>query len=220
MTPRRIGAAVALGLAAALTLSACSGGGQDLSKQWEEASDKGYISGDGTSASFPEGERTDPVQFTGEVEDGSTLSSADILGKVTVVNFWYAGCAPCRAEAPDLVSAYDEFAGEHVAFLGINTRDQVAQAQQFAEEFGIEYPSIMDVAGGRSVQRAFAGQVPLNAVPTTLILDTEGRVAHRVLGQLAGASQLPTLIRETLAETGVEVPRTADAADGANESTE
>lgn len=220
MTPRRIGTAVALGLAAALTLSACSGGGQDLSKQWEESNEKGYISGDGTSASFPASERTDPVQFSGEVEDGSTLSSDDILGKVTVVNFWYAGCAPCRAEAPDLEAAYEEFAGDNVAFLGINTRDQVAQAQQFAQEFGIEYPSIMDVAGGRAVQRAFAGQVPLNAVPTTLVLDTEGRVAHRVLGQLAGASQLPTLIRETLAETGIEVPRETSTPDSASESAE
>ncbi len=196
---RRFGGAVALGLAAALTLSACSGG-NDLSKQWEESNDKGYISGDGTSASFPPADRTDPVQFEGEVESGDTVSSEDYLGKVTVVNFWYAGCPPCRAEAPDLVAAYDEFSGEDVAFVGVNTRDQVAQAEQFAKEFGIEYPSIMDVAGGRAVQRAFAGEVPLNAVPTTLVLDREGRVAHRVLGQLLGESQLPTLISETLAE--------------------
>ena len=65
---------------------------------------------------------------------------------------------------------------------------------------GAQVAVIMDNEGGRSVQRAFAGQVPLNAVPTTLVLDAEGRVAHRVLGQLAGESQLRTLIEETLAE--------------------
>lgn len=59
----------------------------------------------------------------------------------------------------------------------------------------------MDTAGDRAVQRAFAGQVPLNAVPTTLVLDAEGRVAHRILGQLAAASQLRTLVNETLAES-------------------
>ncbi|MCW2289648.1 TlpA disulfide reductase family protein [Leucobacter luti] len=200
MNRRRIGAVVALGLTAALALSGCSGGGNDLAKQWQESNEKGYVSGDGTSASFPPSDRTEPVEFSGEIENGDTLSSDELRGKVTVVNFWYAGCAPCRAEAPDLVEAYDEFAGDDVAFLGVNTRDQVAQAQQFSEEFNIEYPSIMDMPGGRSVQRAFAGQVPLNAVPTTLILDREGRVAHRVLGQLAAASQLSTLIKETLAE--------------------
>lgn len=197
----RVAAALALPLAASLALVGCSSGEADtLSQQWEEASDKGYVSGDGSSLSIVPAERTEPVEFAGTTEYGDELSSADTLGAVTVVNFWYAGCAPCRAEAPDLVAAYDEFSPEGVKFVGVNTRDQSAQAVQFAEQFGVEYPSIMDNEGGRDVQRAFAGQVPLNAVPTTLILDTEGRVAHRVLGQLAGASQLRTLIKETLAE--------------------
>lgn len=193
--------------------TACSGSADDLAQQWEDSGDKGFISGDGSSLSIPASERTDPVEFSGVVEDGSTFTSDDILGSVTVVNFWYAGCPPCRAEAPDLVEVYDEFAPEGVKFLGVNTRDQVAQAQQFSEQFGIEYPSIMDVAGNREVQRAFAGQVPLNAVPTTLILDEQGRVAHRVLGQLAAASQLRTLVQETLDESTNSGAATADTAD-------
>ena len=207
MTPRgskrsRVRALLALPVAAVLALSGCSGEGSDLSKQWEQGSGKNYVEGDGTSISIPPGDRTDPVQYSGETETGEQFGSADTVGSVTVVNFWYAGCAPCRAEAADLVEAYEEFSPDGVQFVGVNTRDQVAQAQQFSEEFGVEYPSIMDVAGDREVQRAFAGQVPLNAVPTTLVLDAEGRVAHRVLGQLAGASQLRTLIRETLDESG------------------
>ncbi|MHA3724807.1 TlpA family protein disulfide reductase [Leucobacter sp. HY1910] len=197
---RRIGAALALSLAGLVGLAGCSGGGNDLAKQWQESSDKGYVAGDGSSASFAPSERTEPVEYSGETETGDVFSSADTLGSVTVVNFWYAGCAPCRYEAPDLVAAYDEFTPQGVKFLGVNTRDQVAQATQFSEEFGIEYPSIMDNPGGRTVQKAFAGQVPLNAVPTTLVLDAEGRVAHRVLGMLAGESQLRTLINETLDE--------------------
>lgn len=198
---RRTTLALAVPLLAALVLTGCSGGGNDLAKQWQESSDKGYVSGDGTSLSIPAAERTDPVEFSGETDDNTTYGSADTLGEVTVVNFWYAGCAPCRAEAPDLAAAYAEFADQQVKFVGVNTRDQIAQAQQFAKQFSIEYPSIMDNAGGRAVERAFAGQVPLNAVPTTLVLDTEGRVAHRVIGQLAGESQLRTLIDETLAES-------------------
>ena len=198
---RRTTAALAASLIAALALTGCSGGGDDLAKQWQESSDKGYVSGDGSSLSIAPSERTEPVEFSGDTDFGTTIGSEDTLGSVTVVNFWYAGCAPCRAEAPDLVAAYDEFSPEGVQFVGVNTRDQIAQAEQFAEQFGVEYPSIMDNANGRATQRAFAGQVPLNAVPTTLVLDTEGRVAHRVLGQLADASQLRTLIEETLAES-------------------
>ena len=201
MSVRRIGGAVAAVAALTLGLAGCSTSDADnLSSQWQAGGDKGYVAGDGSSASFPAGDRGEPVEFTGETEYGSTLSSADTIGNVTVVNFWYAGCAPCRSEAPDLVEAYDEFAPQGVQFLGVNTRDQAAQATQFAQEFGIEYESILDNPGGRTVQRAFAGQIPLNAVPTTLILDAQGRVAHTVVGQLAGASQLRTLITETLEE--------------------
>ncbi|EYT51831.1 alkyl hydroperoxide reductase [Leucobacter sp. UCD-THU] len=213
-------AALAAPLAGALLLAGCSGGGENLAQQWEESSEKGYVSGDGSSLSLAPSERTQPVEYSGETETGDTFGSDDTLGSVTVVNFWYAGCAPCRAEAPDLVAAYEEFGPRGVQFVGVNTRDQVAQARQFSEQFGIEYPSIMDSPGGREVQRAFAGQVPLNAVPTTLVLDAEGRVAHRVLGQLAGESQLRTLITETLAETGGAEGEGAggagDSADGAN----
>lgn len=193
--------AAPLGLALTLLLTGCSGDGDDLQAQWNEGSGKGFVEGDGSTLTIVPEQRTEPVVFEGETEHGGTIGSDDTAGSVTVVNFWYAGCAPCRAEAPDLVEVYDEFAPQGVEFVGVNTRDQSAQARQFAEEFGIEYPSIMDSAENRAVQRAFAGQVPLNAVPTTLVLDAEGRVAHRVLGQLAGASQLRTLVKETLAES-------------------
>ena len=59
---------------------------------------------------------------------------------------------------------------------------------------------------GCAVQAAFAGQIPLNAVPTTLVLDAEGRVAHRIVGQIASESHLTTLIKETLAEQAAAGP--------------
>lgn len=189
-------AILALPLAAALLLAGCAGG-DGLSKQWQ-ASDGS--AGDGSTTSFILEDRGDAVEFEGVTEHGERFGSDETLGFVTVVNFWYAGCAPCRAEAADLVEVYEEFQPDGVQFVGVNTRDQRAQAVQFAEEFGVDYPSLMDTEGGRAAQRAFAGQVPLNAVPTTLVLDTEGRVAHRVVGQLAAASQLRTLVKETLAE--------------------
>lgn len=195
----RIAAILALPLAAAVALAGCSGN-DTLPEQWKEGSGKGYISGDGSAVSIPPEKREKPVEYSGTTEDGSTFGSKQTLGSVTVINFWYAGCAPCRAEAKDLVAADKEFGPKGVKFVGVNTRDQVAQAEQFAEEFGVKYPSIMDMAGDRGVQRAFAGSIPLNAVPTTLVLDAQGRIAHRVLGQLADEGQLRTLLNETLAE--------------------
>ncbi len=194
-----VGTVAAVTLTAAL--GACSGNtGGGISDQWNESADKGFVAGDGSSVSIIPAERSNPVEFSGTDPHGEPVESADFTGSVTVVNFWYAGCAPCRAEAADLVGAYEKYSPDGVKFLGVNTRDQAAQALQFEKEFGIPFPSVIDMQGDRGVQRAFAGEVPLNAVPTTLVLDTQGRIAHRVLGQLSSQSQLETLIKETLSE--------------------
>ena len=127
------------------------------------------------------------------------ISSADFAGDVLVVNFWYASCAPCRAEAPQLQELSAEYDGEGARFIGVNVYDQADTALSFNESYGITYPSIMDVKDG-AVKLAFTGTVPPKAVPTTLVLDKDGRVAARILGQLKDASILGTLIRDAIAE--------------------
>ncbi|MFO7690799.1 MAG: TlpA disulfide reductase family protein, partial [Cryobacterium sp.] len=137
--------------------------------------------------------------FAGEVESGEPVTSADYLGEVLVVNFWYASCAPCRAEADDLQAVNAQFTGQGAEFLGVNVRDQAPSALAFNKNYSITYPSVLDVDQGR-MQLAFSGSIPPNAVPTTLVLDREGRVAARILGQVLEASILETLIADTIAE--------------------
>jgi len=88
-----------------------------------------------------------------------------------------------------------------VAFLGVNVRDQAAQSLSFAETLGVTYPSVMDADDG-NLLLAFAGTVAPNAVPTTLVIDRQGRVAARFLGAIDGASSLTTIVNDTLAEDG------------------
>lgn len=182
----------------ALGLTGCSS--DPLAEQYREGSNKNYIAGDGSVTEITLDNRGDVIAFSGTTETGATVSSADYLGNVLVVNFWYAGCAPCRAEAPDLEQVYTETAPSGVNFLGVNVRDQAATIDSFNVRFGITYPSIIDQDG--QAQLAFAAQVPPNAVPTTLILDSEGRVAARILGQLKDPSILSTLITDIAAESG------------------
>ena len=73
-------------------------------------------------------------------------------------------------------------------------------SQAFAKKFGITYPSALTTVDG-SIKLAFAGSTPLNAVPVTLVLDKEGRVAARLIGQIEESSILETLVRETLEES-------------------
>ncbi|BDI21342.1 TlpA family protein disulfide reductase [Herbiconiux sp. L3-i23] len=189
---------MAIVAATALLLAGCAS--DPLADQYREGSGKDYIAGDGTVETFGVDSRGEPVEFEGATESGDEFSSTDALGDVLVVNFWYAQCPPCRAEARDLQSIAEDSAADGVQFVGVNTRDEAGTALTFAEEFGVTYPSILDYKDA-GVQLAFSARIPPNAVPTTLVLDRGGRVAARILGQVTEPSILETIIRETADET-------------------
>ena len=191
-------ALVAIALVGATVLTGCTAN-DDLADQYREGTGQGYISGDGAYTVIAEADRGEPVTFSGEIESGDSVSSDDYLGDVLVVNFWYAGCPPCRLEAPDLEALAQQFAPDGVSFLGVNIHDQAPTAMSFAEEFGVTYPSILDVNDG-SVRLAFAGQVAPTATPTTLVLDQQGRVAARISGLVSEPSVLRSMITDVLAE--------------------
>jgi thiol-disulfide isomerase/thioredoxin len=178
-------------LAALLLLTGCTESGAQGS-----ANGPGYVTGDGEPTQW-RNPTTDPVTFSGKTADGGTFSSKQYLGKVVVVNFWYAGCPPCRAEAPTLNALSERFKADGVQFVGVNISDDAATAKSFERTYGSSYPSIVDQAGGASVQLAFAGSRPPKAVPSTLVLDRKGRVTARVVG-LANESILKTLIQDTV----------------------
>lgn len=182
---RRIGRVEAVALVAGLALAGCSTA-DPLSQQYREGGDQGFVAGDGTVTEIPPGEREAPIELGGETADDGQVALADLRGDVVVLNIWYAACAPCRAEAPELAEISEGYAGAGVSFVGINTRDDAAQAQAFERTFGIEYPSILDAATG-SALLALRGQANPQAVPTTLVLDREGRVAARVVGRAEGS---------------------------------
>jgi thiol-disulfide isomerase/thioredoxin len=193
----RILALGALALAATLALAGCTV--DPLAEQYADGSGQGYISGDGAVTELPIESRGEPVEFGGPTIEGAELSSAELAGDIVVVNFWYAGCPPCRVEAPALAELSETYAD--IRFVGVNTIDGADQARTFEQEFGIEYPSILD-AQTNSAQLAFAsaGAIAPNATPTTLVLDRQGRVAGRISGLIQEASILAAMIDRVLAE--------------------
>ncbi len=191
-----VGASVALALALSAVLTGCSN--DSLAQNWNNDQNKGYIPGDDTVVEYTPAQRGGAASFSGPLDTGGAFDSSQLLGKVSVVNFWYAGCAPCRTEAPILTKLNASY-GDKVNFLGVNLRDQAPSALAFSDKFGIQYPSILDQDNGGAVIQAYAGIVPLTSVPTTLVLDPQGRVAARILGQIQDASILKTLVDDTLA---------------------
>lgn len=185
-------------IAVAILLSACAS--NSLADQYRAGSGKNYIAGDGTVTEITPAHRQPAVGFSGTLETGATTTSADYQGQVLVLNFWYAGCAPCRAEAPDLQAVWTKYQDQGVSFLGVNIRDQVSTALGFTKTYGITYPSVID-AGTGAMQLAFSGTVAPNAVPTTIVVDKKGRVYARILGRIPDASVLDALIKTALAES-------------------
>ena len=180
-----------------LLLSGCTA--DPLAQQYASGSNQNYISGDGSLTVIAEADRGPAVAFEGETDAGEHVSSADYSGQVLVINFWYAACPPCRLEAPDLEALAEQFDGEGASFLGVNVRDQAESAHNFAEKWGISYPSVIDANDGNMLY-AFAGTVAPNAVPTTLVIDKQGRVAARFLGLISEPSTLESIITDTIAE--------------------
>lgn len=179
----------------ALSLAACSSKESDLAQQARKGDGKGYIAGDGTVQEYTGDSRSKPVEFTAETFDGETVDASTWTAKATVLNFWYAACAPCRTEAPTLKKLSEEFRDQDVQFIGVNVRDEKAAAQAFDRTFELEYPSIRDVDGG--VLLALTKYVPPQAVPTTLVLDQDRRITARVLGA-TDESTLRSLIKSAL----------------------
>ena len=168
----------------AFALTACGGGGNS-------ASEESFVSGDGSTTFIKISDRKIAPAITGMTLSGENYTYQK--DKVAVVNVWASWCSPCRAEAPTLVALANKYT--NVAFIGILTRDNPANAEAFERRFKIPYPTVID----DSILLGFKGSLPANAIPTTVILDKSGYVAARISGVVTVAS-LSKLIEKVSAE--------------------
>lgn len=192
MSLQRAGAALAA--ASVVLVAGCSDGQVQRSDNSNQA---GYISGDGVVTTIPIGEREPAPDFSGPLLDGGEFNLTEARGDIVVLNIWGSWCPPCRKEAPALQAVYESLADQGVQFVGVNIRDTKTAARAFHDEFGITYPSVFDPDGSHLL--AFRETLPPSAVPTTLVIDRQGRMAARVLGAITETT-LGDLISDVLAE--------------------
>lgn len=149
---------------------------------------------------YPAGQRVPAPNLQGTTLDGKPWALADQAGTIVVINVWGSWCGPCRAEAPDLVRLANQNADRGVRFVGVNTRDNPAAAQAFVRSFAVPYPSIRDDNG--QVLLAYRGLIPTSVVPTTVVVDRDGKVAARVLGRVTYRTLQGILDDEVAASKG------------------
>lgn len=130
--------------------------------------------------------------LAGRQVDGASFDPATTRGAVTVVNFWASWCAPCRAETPNLESVAEKTAASGVRFVGVNVKDSKAAAASFIRDKGVSYPSLYDDDG------SLAARWPIAlGLPSTVVLDRDGRIAARFTAAVTEADLLPVVQRVT-----------------------
>jgi thiol-disulfide isomerase/thioredoxin len=166
----------------ALVLSSCGNGGASTTQE-------NYISGNGAVTFISAGDREMAPKLTGDTLYGTKFNFAG--KKIAVVNVWASWCSPCRAEIPALNSLSQKY--PDVQFMGILTRDNLANAEVFARQLAVTYPNFID----DSLLLGFRNTLPANAIPTTVVIDKHGRVAARISGPVTvgGLSDLIERLR-------------------------
>jgi len=175
---------LAIALASVLLLSGCSNGGASKAQE-------SFIAGSGAVTKIKEGNRIAAPTISGMTLSGKNFTFTP--GKVAVVNVWASWCSPCRAEEPTLAALSRTF--PDVQFIGILTRDNPVNAEAFTRKRGTPYPTLID----DSILIGFSKSLPANAIPTTVVIDRQGKVAARISGAVTVAS-LTHLIDEVNAE--------------------
>ena len=113
--------------------------------------------------------------------DGHDQALSQWRGKVLVVNFWATWCAPCREEMPEFVAAQAARGTKDVQFVGIAV-DQADKVREFAKQIRLNYPALIGGFGAIELSTSLGNT--LSALPFTVVIDRQGRVAARHLGPL------------------------------------
>jgi thiol-disulfide isomerase/thioredoxin len=178
---RRIAAALAAALAMALFLAGCSTGADAVDVN--NGGEFRFVAATPSGEVIPVDERATAPQFSGTLLGGGAFSSEELSGDVTVLNFWGSWCGPCRVETPEFQEVYADVRDKGVQFLGLNVKETSEQfALAFVDRFGIEFPSLYDPRG--EVALAFR-DYPATAIPSTIVLDRDNRVAAVYTGEVA-----------------------------------
>ncbi len=181
-------------VASALLLTACGSGGTSGG-----SGDTNFITGTDGIATVAKGERAAAPDLSGPTIDGKQLDVADYKGKVVVINVWGSWCGPCRLEAKNFVAVSADLKDQGVQFVGINTRDtSTGPAVAFEKQYGVTYPSLYDPTG-KLMLRFKKGTLNPQAIPSTLVIDRDGKIAARTL-QALSEDNLRKMLKPVLAE--------------------
>lgn len=164
---------LSVAIATLLLLSGCGNSGSTTAQE-------SFVAGNGATSYIAIAKRVPAPSLSGMTLLGTRYSLPK--NEIAVINVWASWCSPCRAEEPTLAAMSEKY--PDVNFLGILTRDNPVNAEAFVRKNKSPYPTLID----DSVLIGFSKSLPANAIPTTLVLDKNGKVAGRISGVVTIAS--------------------------------
>ena len=185
---------IAAALVCVLGASACSTAGATTSDQQTN-----YVSlnGAGVLTTYAVGHRKAAPAVSGTDLDGHSLTLSSYTGKVVVLNFWASWCPPCRSEAPALEQVYTDTRASGVQFVGVDIRENGASdGTNFVTTHHIDYPSFSDQSSRIALEFRKTG---VESPPTTIIIDRQGKIAARGLGEMT-YTQLLSVVKQLAAQ--------------------
>ncbi len=140
-----------------------------------------------SSGTITVGQEVPPITLT--TFDGQTINTADLRGKVVVLNFWASWCKPCEQEAAELEQAWRSYQGnDKVLFLGVNWTDTEPQAKAYLQRFDITYPN------GPDLRTKIGDMFRITGVPETYVIGPDGKLADVNVGVFLDVESIQAMI--------------------------
>jgi len=128
-------------------------------------------------------QRPDPRDFMLPLLTGGNATLSSYKGKVVILNFWATWCPPCRTEMPSMETLYQRFNAQGLEILAVDIGEDLSTVRQFISNSGYSFPVMLD--SGNRVSSVYG----MKAIPTSYIIDREGKIIGRVVGGILWDNQ-------------------------------
>lgn len=119
---------------------------------------------------------SDPLKIRLSDPDGRPVSLSEFRGKIVFINFWTTWCLACVIEMPSMEKLHQKFKDKDFVMVAINLQESAARVKQFYKQYQLTFTTLLDITGD------VGAALGINAIPTTLILDKNGRIIGKALG--------------------------------------